>query len=639
VAVARRRRARRLLRLLRFTALALPGLAVFACDAWKRAPHLLGALDRIHTIGYLGSSVASACIWGSLLYVAAWRRSPLRHVAGALFVALYGLSTAVGSAFFAMYGVYCGVDSQIDAESIAWAPVCTLPIERPRVLLHFVVAFVTAVSMLLLARAVVRPRRVPKLARPIFLAAPIAALLYIPASYHTLQSSPPDLIFVHGLVDVVGRHVTPPYVPLVHASRRRPAALPGLEAKPARPRDVLFILQESERFDVTCVDPKAPCTEATRESHAAMPGRLPFLAMRSNASSTHVSMQVLWTGLTPIASKDAMETAPMLWDYARAAGYDVAYWTSQNLVFGNERLAMDHVSFSHTVSGTELDPMADMVSGARDRRLAERVVAEIDELREPFYAVVQLANIHRPRVFDAADAPFEPTDPVEYSGKNERQRNYYRNVVHLSDRAVARVVRHVRERPFGARTVVVFTSDHGESWFEHKQDNDHAGSVFDEELRVPAWIDAPPGTLDEAEEKSLEEKRDAAVFHLDVAPTVLDLFGLWDSPAIAAFRAAMPGHPLTRPELTTEPVVLSNVTWVWEYLVPNYGLMHGSLKVEALERDARWLCFDVAKDPTEEHELGLADPRCKALAAQADSRFHVLPKDLGRLRTNGAFAR
>ncbi|HEY4120016.1 MAG TPA: hypothetical protein VGM56_19260, partial [Byssovorax sp.] len=75
MAVARRRRARRLLRLLRFTALALPGLAVFACDAWKRAPHLLGALDRIHTIGYLGSSVASACIWGSLLYVAAWRRS------------------------------------------------------------------------------------------------------------------------------------------------------------------------------------------------------------------------------------------------------------------------------------------------------------------------------------------------------------------------------------------------------------------------------------------------------------------------------------------------------------------------------------------------------------------------------------
>ena len=87
--------------------------------------------------------------------------------------------------------------------------------------------------------------------------------------------------------------------------------------------------------------------------------------------------------------------------------------------------------------------------------------------------------------------------------KNDEFKNYYKNVVYLSDKAVGRLLHHIRSSKVSDRTVVFYTSDHGESFREHWQLG-HTSSVYEEEIRVPAWIDAPKGTLSEDEVKSLE---------------------------------------------------------------------------------------------------------------------------------------
>ncbi len=46
-------------------------------------------------------------------------------------------------------------------------------------------------------------------------------------------------------------------------------------------------------------------------------------------------------------------------------------------------------------------------------------------------------------------------------------RNHYKNVVYLSELAVARLITHVRAGARGARTVIVYTPDHGEALGEH----------------------------------------------------------------------------------------------------------------------------------------------------------------------------
>jgi arylsulfatase A-like enzyme len=247
---------------------------------------------------------------------------------------------------------------------------------------------------------------------------------------------------------------------------------------------------------------------------------------------------------------------------------------------------------------------------------------------------VHYNNIHAPRVYDRREAPFQPAERGNPSPTNEKYKNYYKDVVHLSDLAVGKLLRAIRQTDSGSRTVVVYTSDHGESYHEHNP-GDHAGTVFDEEIRVPGWIDAPPGTLSEAEEAAMRGKRDAFVWHVDVLPTVLDLMGLWDAPALAAQRARMMGHPLTRPDLTTDPVPLSNVSWSWEYRYPNWGAMQGNLKVVARHTDSAFHCFDVVADPLERAELPAA--RCSSLLAAANAFFPVAPARFGRLRDQRAW--
>ena len=206
--------------------------------------------------------------------------------------------------------------------------------------------------------------------------------------------------------------------------------------------------------------------------------------------------------------------------------------------------------------------------------------------------------------------------------KNDAFKNYYKNVVHLSDMAVARLLRHIRSTEAGQRTVVVYTSDHGESFREHWQLG-HTSSVYEEEIRVPTWIDAPAGTLAPEEESSVRAARDQLVWHLDLAPTFLDLLGVWDDPALATYRARMMGHPLTRPERTVEPVPLTNCTWVWECSFRNWGMMQGPYKIEAREWDGEFHCFNVFDDPDEEDNLG--ERSCGALPEQARALYHVMP--------------
>ena len=90
---------------------------------------------------------------------------------------------------------------------------------------------------------------------------------------------------------------------------------------------------------------------------------------------------------------------------------------------------------------------------------------------------------------------------------------------------------------------MVFVSDHGEQLGEHGLIG-HTWNMHDEEIRVPMWIDAPPGTLTEAEEAHLRALQDTPLAMVDIAPTLLDLLGLLDAPRSRPGGSRMPGVTL-----------------------------------------------------------------------------------------------
>ncbi len=609
-------------------ALLAPGLLSVALDLARR-PRRIFAFDAVHAAGYWTTSLLVTLLWAALLAAAAVPRSRLRGAAAGLFAALFALSCGVQQAFFSRYNVYASFDTAFYSDSFPLVLVAAFPRGVTGTLLHVAAASVLAVGFLAAARTLVRPRGDLRTIAPTSAAALLLVVFTMPVSYRvSIQSSAPDAVYLHGLTSYLGERLraarTPDNPTLVRVQLRSPTPLPRLEATPPAPRNVLFLLHESQRADATCIAYSADCTLPTPATNALLPHRHPFLQMRAAASSTAVAISNLWAGVDPTGSHAELHSAPLLWEYAHAAGHDTAYWTSQNLMFGNARLYVQDLPLGHVVSGTDLDPTGDTLTGAPDELLSEHVIARWSALREPFFAVVHYSNLHRPRRVDPARSPFQPSEDV--TGADVAGRNHYKNALFLSDQAVARLVAHVRATESGRRTVIVYTSDHGESLAEHANEIEHSSTLFDEEIHVPAWIDAPPGTLSSAERASLSGKRDAHLVQYDVAATVLDLIGLWDSPAITPFRDRMIGLPLTRPALPDRPVPLTNVSWVWEYRLPNWGMIQGSRKVLALAGDDHYRCHDLAADPKELVDLGEA--ACPDLVAAARERFRILPRDM-----------
>lgn len=618
----RRRRIRDRQRLIGLALLMAPGAWILLNDFARRAPRIV-AFDRMHALGHWGSVLGSVLFWAFLLHAASRRRGWVRAVVGVLFVVLFTLSVGVERAFHALYNIYLSIDGVIHSKSIAWSLVGTMPMTRPIVVFHLASTAALSVGLVWAARRWVRPGPWRRRLSPLLVPPLLYALTQVPASYRRWQSTSPDIIYFHGITSLVKEHLG--YTnesPDLRVQRRDPEPVPALAAKPARPRNVVLLLQESLRADVTCEDYDANCDQATPFSNKATPGRMQLLQMRSNASTTAISISNIWSGVRPHESRELLHSVPLLWDYAHAAGWDTAYWTSQNLMFGNARLYVQDIPVSHRCVATELDPEADLDTGAPDAMVVDRVIEEWGELKEPFFAVVHFSAVHFPYIYDEHHAPFQPSEMDKSAEKNEAFFNYYKNVVYLSDMAVGRLIDHIRSTDAGKRTVLVYTADHGESFREHWQMG-HTSALYDEEIRVPTWVDAPPGTLDEEEEASIRAAREQYVWHLDLGPTLLDLIGVWDDPALVPFRNRMIGHPLTRRERTLSPVPLTNCTWVWECAFRNWGMMQGPMKLEAREWDGEYHCFDLRDDPEELNNLG--ERACGALPALARQTFHAMP--------------
>jgi len=585
------------------------------------------AFEQFNALTYAGSVVESLCVWGVLLYAASRRRGWLRHVAAVLFVVMVTFTIGGQSYFFQQYNAYLNVDVSVFASNFMDSVVNQLLADLGNYLRAKLPPFAMALLLIWVSRRVVRPSRSPAL-----VLSPVAPLLlvgsfFIPTQHRSEQASTPDTLYLNAIGGLLRTQLGF----TDQSNQLRPRArmslpVPVLTRAQVPKRNVLFIILESVRADTTCIEHEPEC-KRTEATNRLLPERFPFTQMRSMDSCTAISLAVLWSGIRPIENRDTLHEWPLVFDYAKSLGYDTAYWTSQNMLFGNVRLWIKNLGVNHQVTATDLDPTSDLDMGAPEKYLAEHVSEHIGELKEPFMAVVQLSNVHYPYYLDPQlPTPFEPWSTSKAPEDNASFKNFYQNSVYQQDLHIAKMIAALKATPAGKNTVIVYTSDHAEAFREHGQMG-HTFSIFDEEVHVPAWIDAPPGTLTPDEIENLKAKRNAFLFHVDVAPTVLDLIGVPDDPRLSQYRQKMPGHSLLRAELTTEPLPMTNCAGVWSCAFENWGIMQGSRKLEARSWDTGWNCYDVDADPRELLKLPLA--QCDDLLKLAQKTYGRLPgKDL-----------
>ena len=160
------------------------------------------------------------------------------------------------------------------------------------------------------------------------------------------------------------------------------------------------------------------------------------------------------------------------------------------------------------------------------------------------------------------------------------------------DQEVGRVLDALEGSPAARHTVVVVTSDHGESLGEHDYFFDHGQDVFDPSLRIPLLV-AVPGVAGGGRTSALAST-------LDLVPTVLDAVKVSYPPDLAgtSLLPAMRGQALAgRDRLFARNDRNLSASFDARYKVV----------ATPTDSDLRYTMFDRASDPGERKERASGD--------------------------------
>jgi arylsulfatase A-like enzyme len=221
---------------------------------------------------------------------------------------------------------------------------------------------------------------------------------------------------------------------------------------------------------------------------------------------------------------------------------------------------------------------------------ALKLVAKPENTGKRFFLWVHYLDPH---------ADYARHKDIEGFGNN--QRDLYDAEIAFTDKHVGRLLDAIKAAPWGERTAIIVTSDHGEAFGEHKMWR-HGYEVWEPLVHVPLLVYVPG-----AKPSRVAVRRSA----IDLAPTILELMGVPgpskpDPNDFLSGVSLLPdlfvgagGKPAERDVLVDMPG--------GPYNDERRALYHGDLKLIA--SGAHVEVYDLAKDPGEEQDLADAPER------------------------------
>ncbi|MFZ4451410.1 sulfatase family protein [Salibacterium aidingense] len=199
----------------------------------------------------------------------------------------------------------------------------------------------------------------------------------------------------------------------------------------------------------------------------------------------------------------------------------------------------------------------------------------------------------------------------------------YEGAVAYMDACIKNIFQTVKELGIEEETLVIVTSDHGETLYEHECYFDHHG-MYDNCLVVPLILKFP-GKLPEGKRVS-----DVSLIE-DIMPTVLELLGV-SMPLQGTGRSLLPFIHDEETEKVSE-FYITECTWMRKHgwRTPEWKL------IQALEPDFHFKpmteLYNLVKDPQENHNLVDEEPEVTALLKQR-MEDHIKKRERETAREN-----
>lgn len=172
-------------------------------------------------------------------------------------------------------------------------------------------------------------------------------------------------------------------------------------------------------------------------------------------------------------------------------------------------------------------------------------------------------------------------------------RDMYDGEVTYTDRYIGKLLDFVESKPWGARTAIVVSADHGEGFGEHGRFA-HGFEIYENLVHVPLFFVLPG-----VEGRRVDVRRGA----IDLAPTFCELLGV---KADDGFE----GHSLVSELYGVSPAEARDVVVDLPFTSDNdrrRGLYHDQLKLIAFGKDTSFQLFDLDKDPEEKKPITKGD--------------------------------
>src|SRR5262249_37498197 len=136
------------------------------------------------------------------------------------------------------------------------------------------------------------------------------------------------------------------------------------------------------------------------------------------------------------------------------------------------------------------DPAPNIDLGTPDELSTADALAFLEKGGPPAFVIVHFSNTHLPY----RQVPGFTPHPTKGLRDIDERHNSYKNSILHNDFVIGDFVTKLRRTEVGKKTIVISLSDHGEAWMEHGSMS-HTFDLYPEQIDVPLWIDAPPGTL------------------------------------------------------------------------------------------------------------------------------------------------
>jgi arylsulfatase A-like enzyme len=299
------------------------------------------------------------------------------------------------------------------------------------------------------------------------------------------------------------------------------------------------------------------------------------------------------SGIGPYQDSALLYTQPLIWDYAKQFDYKRFFLSSHTLEWYRFADFYKHDSldvwWNHDNSG--LPYYNDL--GIRDELTINKAIKTINSFKDnPFTGVIQLNTTHYPyRV------------PADYAHWNGHYQDAYNNAVRYQDAILGKLFDYLQRTNKLKNTVILLTSDHGESLMEHHNIG-HVESNYYETIAIPLFAYIPPTLLTQTQRIALSKNQKNITSNIDLVPTLLDLWNLDQQSEWKPYAARLTGYSLLKEIPEERNIITLNNNQIASF---NTGLslinskFHFLLRTNLTPAKIEWYR---AEDEKEIHDLG-----------------------------------